>query len=84
MPLHPQGPKPCTLNETESAAPVYIKVVKTSCHITQHIINERKSFIIIKSGSLASKCPQIIGLVSAPERDVTYPLDLDLVYHSTS
>jgi hypothetical protein len=22
MPLHPQGPKPCTLNKTESIAPV--------------------------------------------------------------
>ena len=34
MPLHPHGPKPCTLNETESTAPIYIKVVKTSCHLS--------------------------------------------------
>ena len=47
MPLHPQGPKPCTLNETELAAPVYIKVVNImSYNLTHH--NEGKSFIIIK------------------------------------
>ena len=46
MPLHPQGPKPCTLKETESAAPVYIKVVKTSCHITQRIIMKEKFYHI--------------------------------------
>jgi hypothetical protein len=29
MPLHPPGLTPCTLKETESAAPAYTKVVKT-------------------------------------------------------
>jgi hypothetical protein len=39
--------KPCTLNETESTAPVYINVVKHHViHLTHH--NEGKSFIIIK------------------------------------
>jgi hypothetical protein len=44
MPLHPQGPKPCTLNETESTAPVYIMVVKTSCHITRCIRMKEKFY----------------------------------------
>jgi hypothetical protein len=71
MPLHPPGLTPCTLKETESAAPVYTMVVKTSCHITQCIKNERKVLSSYKSRSLASKCPQRISLVCAPERDVT-------------
>jgi hypothetical protein len=72
MPLHPQGPKPCTLNETESAASVYIKVVK------HPVINHNASSSRLsgsssyKSISLASKCPQRISFVSVPERDVTY------------
>jgi hypothetical protein len=33
MPLHPQGPKSCTLSKTESIAPVYVNAVK------QHVIN---------------------------------------------
>jgi hypothetical protein len=48
MPLHPQGPKPCTLNETESTTPVYIKVVNTSCHLSKRIIIKDKWFNIIK------------------------------------
>jgi hypothetical protein len=44
MPLHPPGLTPCTLKETESAAPVYTKVVKTSCHITQCIIMKEKFY----------------------------------------
>jgi hypothetical protein len=72
MPLHPPGPTPCTLKETESAAPVYTKVVKTSCHITQCIIMKEKVLSSYKSRSLASKCPQRISLVCAPERDVTF------------
>jgi hypothetical protein len=47
MPLHPQGLKPCTLNETESIAPVYSNS-KTSCHKSCHIIIKVKWFIIIK------------------------------------
>jgi hypothetical protein len=38
--------------------------------------NERKVLSSYKSRSLASKCPQRISLVSAPERDVT-----DTRYH---
>ena len=47
MPLHPQGPKPCTLNETESIASVYSNS-KTSCHQSWRIIIKVKWFIIIK------------------------------------
>jgi hypothetical protein len=48
-----------------------------SYNLTHH--NERKSFIIIKSRSLASKCPQRISLVSAPERinaEINVPWDV--------
>ena len=36
--------EPFTLNKTESAAPVYIMVVKTSCHITQCIKRKEKFY----------------------------------------
>ena len=71
MPLHHQGPKPYTLNETESIAHVYSNT-KKSCHQSWRIIIKVKWFIITKSRSLASKFPQSISFVSAPERDVTY------------
>ena len=48
MPLHPQVLKPCTLNETKSTTPVYIKVVNTSCHLSKCTIIMDKWFNIIK------------------------------------
>jgi hypothetical protein len=69
MPPHPQGHKPAH-SITESIAPVYMNsnasIICQSHHNQIYKVQHQKG-----SRSLASKCPQRISGLSAPERDVT-------------
>jgi hypothetical protein len=69
MPPHPQGQNLHT-QSTESIAPVYMNsnasIICQSHHNQIYKVQHQKG-----SRSLASKCPQRISGLSAPERDVT-------------
>jgi hypothetical protein len=77
MPLHPRGPKSCTLRRTQSIAPVYVNT-QNNISIMPHNHNQTTNSIIIqitcKQVSSKNKFAQC-----AQERDVTdFCLKIDI------
>jgi hypothetical protein len=87
MPLHPRGPKSCTLRKTKSIAPVYVNASKITCHqfITPHNHNQMPKSIIIwitceqvSSKNKFAQCAQEERMLHTP------PLGLNFIpkFHS--